>query len=90
VVYGPDTWILQWTSHLRDEACQVGFDRDGDGLKGCDDPDCAAVCERCGDATCDPSESCRNCPADCGLCPGLCGDTYCDGNEAQSCPGDCP
>ncbi|HTL35448.1 MAG TPA: kelch repeat-containing protein [Kofleriaceae bacterium] len=83
------TYVLQWTSVIRDEVCQVGFDRDGDGLVGCDDPDCADICASCGDAVCGTAETCRNCPGDCGVCTPLCGDTYCDG-EAQSCPGDCP
>lgn len=30
-------------------------------------PECTPIV--CGDATCDPAESCANCPADCGICP---------------------
>jgi len=39
---------------------------------------------------CDGGETCRTCTGDCGSCTALCGDTYCDDNEAQTCPGDCP
>ena len=90
VSYGPQTWVLQWTSSIHDEVCQVGFDGDGDGLQACADPDCDPVCSACGNTICDPSESCRGCPVDCGACGALCGDTYCDSGEAQTCPGDCP
>ncbi len=40
----------------------------------------------CGDATCEPSETCQTCPADCGVCPVVCGDQMCDVSEN---PWDC-
>ncbi len=86
-------------------ACQGGFDPDGDGLTGCDDPDCWGFCTpncppgtpcdesnaRCGDAMCDQTlENCRLCPTDCGACTPVCGDFLCDADEtSESCPADC-
>jgi len=46
----------------------------------------------CGDALCDPSESCSTCGEDCGECDeSICGDGTCDvaGGECDSCPADC-
>jgi len=34
----------QWTSATPDETCVPGVDADGDGLAGCDDPDCWWAC----------------------------------------------
>ena len=63
---------------------------DGDGLRGCADPDCWASCGACGNGTCDPLETCSSCPSDC-MCAALCGDLVCGGGETKaSCPGDCP
>jgi hypothetical protein len=71
------------------EACDTGFDGDGDGQIGCADPDCDALCAPCGDGVCSAFESCALCPADCGTCQ-LCGDRRCDpGETCASCPGDC-
>ncbi len=43
----------------------------------------------CGDANCDPSETCEVCPDDCGVCP-FCGDGECLGAEScTNCPDDC-
>ncbi len=71
------------------EDCRTGFDGDGDGQIGCADPDCGALCARCGDGVCSAFESCALCPADCGACQ-LCGDLQCDpGETCASCPGDC-
>jgi hypothetical protein len=86
------------------EACTTGLDGDGDGHRGCDDPDCWAVCTplcppylpacpadapRCGDGTCDPLEACTSCALDCGACVGgTCGDGRCDPDEADG--GGCP
>ncbi len=102
LVQGPHgTWRLQWRGVASDEACRSGLDRDGDSLRGCADPDCAAFCTPlcpdgaqtcdgpvCGDQMCSPLESCRLCDRDCGFCTARCGDTYCDGGE--SCSGECP
>lgn len=99
-------WAFQYQHPgARDEVCRLGFDVDGDGLIGCADPDCAALCtplcgpgqacdpaaERCGDGVCNGAlESCRMCPQDCGACPERCGDLFCDAGESTtSCPGDC-
>ena len=35
-----DTWTLRWEGVTPFERCHVAIDRDGDGLAGCDDPDC--------------------------------------------------
>jgi len=61
-----DTWFLRYDDpNVPAEACQAGIDSDGDGRTGCDDPDCAAFCARCGDGICDRPETSRLCPADC-------------------------
>ena len=98
------TWVLRWESAQPHEVCTSGFDVDGDGLVGCADPDCWGYCAplcppgtscdpaapHCGDGTCDPVESCRVCPGDCGSCAPICGDFLCDAGESPaSCPGDC-
>jgi hypothetical protein len=103
-VFDPAGWVLRWESTQPHEVCGLGFDVDGDGLVGCDDPDCWGYCTplcppnttcdpaapRCGDGVCSTLESCRLCPADCGACPTLCGDFLCDAGEtAATCPGDC-
>jgi hypothetical protein len=53
-------------------------------------PDCGASCTPgggCGDGTCDASESCTSCPADCAT---GCGDGCCLINEdCLGCPADC-
>jgi len=99
-----ELWRLRWQGPGPVEACTVDEDLDGDGLAGCADPDCWAVCAplcppgapcapaepRCGDAACDATETCRMCAADCGTCLPACGDTFCDPPEAAAtCPGDC-
>jgi hypothetical protein len=85
-----DTWLLRTDDATdSDEQCHTGFDGNGDHEIGCADPDCAASCERCGNGQCDPEESCRLCPRDCGMCQ-VCGDLHCDAGEGcTSCPGDC-
>lgn len=51
---------------------------------------CATMGPRCGDTSCSALETCRLCPADCGVCTATCGDSFCDpGETATSCPGDC-
>jgi Kelch motif protein len=96
-----ETWSYTYEGGLPSEVCDSGHDADRDGLVGCADPDCWWACTpecppkaacasgtpRCGDAICDPLESCRSCKADCGACAPLCGDLFCDGET--SCPGDC-
>lgn len=95
-------WQLRWDATGPHEACTGYSDLDGDGLRGCADPDCwpacspvcspgvscAATAPRCGDGTCDPRETCRTCAADCGACVPICGDLVLDPGEA--CPGDVP
>ena len=40
-----DTWLFRYEAlDAADEVCDSGVDGDGDGLVGCADPDCAAVC----------------------------------------------
>jgi hypothetical protein len=60
------------------DAC-IDVDTDGDGLRGCQDPDCwgrctpgcppdrscASTSPRCGDGACSSIEDRRLCPADC-------------------------
>jgi len=44
----------------------------------------------CGDGTCNGTETCSNCPADCGACAPVCGDGTCNGTETcSSCQTDC-
>lgn len=44
----------------------------------------------CGDGDCSSSETCSNCPNDCGDCLGYCGDGTCDpGENCKSCSNDC-
>lgn len=76
------TWILRWESATPDESCvDAAVDADGDGLAGCDDPDCWGRCDprnppgitdgdpdrpRCGDGVCNPAlETGASCPKDC-------------------------
>lgn len=89
----------------QDEVCLADVDGDGDGLFGCDDPDCYARCSsacnplrmscedgvaHCGDGTCDSAEDCSLCPTDCGPCADVCGDEVCGAAEnASTCSGDC-
>jgi hypothetical protein len=101
-----DTWLTQYRSRTSpDESCRFGRDTDGDGLIGCDDPDCWAYCTpscppgapcdptapHCGDGVCNQHlETYRLCPQDCGAPAPVCGDFFCDpGETATSCPGDC-
>lgn len=99
-----DAWVLRWESDLPAEACRDRADSDHDGLVGCADPDCWAICTpacppgstdcaaspRCGDQQADPLETCGLCPEDAGSCR-VCGNYTCDVDEtAASCPGDCP
>ncbi len=50
----------------------------------------AAPVSSCGDATCDASEDCSTCPADCGACPETCGNGTCAPSEdCSTCPADC-
>jgi cysteine-rich repeat protein len=98
-----ETWVMQFADRARPaEACESGFDGNGNGAVGCADPSCAGRCDplcaavaicnagpRCGDGVCSELESCRLCPADCGACH-ECGDFHCDASETCStCPGDC-
>jgi len=44
----------------------------------------------CGDSSCNGTETCGSCSADCGACPAFCGDSSCNGNETcGSCETDC-
>ena len=84
-----DTWFFRYAATLPDPVCRTGFTGSGAELAGCAAADCAAQCGTCGDGTCDPLESCRSCPADCGICD-TCGDLHCDPTErCTTCPGDC-
>jgi hypothetical protein len=59
--------------------CNDGIDNDGDGLIDYpDDPGCTSSTDNdeynepapaCGDGTCNGSETCSTCPADCDVCP---------------------
>jgi hypothetical protein len=53
------------------------------------DVDCDEVPAACGDGSCNGSENCASCAADCGACPS-CGDGSCNGTEScTSCATDC-
>jgi len=102
VVVDDETWAYGY-GPVREQC--TGLDGDGDGLVGCDDPDCWGFCtpecppdatcpvdaDGCGDGVCSPwLESPRLCPADCGDPAPLCGDHFCDpGESVADCPGDC-
>ncbi len=65
--------------------CNDGFV--GDGAVQCSVLTQLAVC---GDKTCQASESCSTCPADCGVCPAVCGDGTCQASEScKTCSADC-
>jgi hypothetical protein len=66
VLAGADTWTLGFVSDVPAELCIAGVDTDGDGLAGCDDPDCAGLCTGCGDQVCNAALERAVCPADCG------------------------
>jgi cysteine-rich repeat protein len=97
-----DGWQFRYASRQTTEACERAVDNDGDGLSGCDDPDCWASCAplcppgptcdpalpRCGDGTCGPNETCGACSSDC-TCTPVCGDFVCAPGET-GCLGDCP
>lgn len=104
VTESDDLWEYRYRSTEPDEYCAGGRDRDGDGLAGCADPDCAAACSpmcpplttcpvdavKCGDGACGVTESKRLCPQDCGAITPLCGDGWCDAPEtAVTCNADC-
>jgi hypothetical protein len=65
VLAGSDTWTLSFVSEVPPELCIDGVDGDGDGLAGCADPDCAAVCAHCGDHVCNELVERAVCPLDC-------------------------
>jgi hypothetical protein len=48
-VDGNSTFVLHhaYTSQTPIETCESGADTDGDGLAGCDDPDCWWACSKC-------------------------------------------
>ena len=84
------------------ETCEARVDQDGDGLAGCEDPDCWARCHprcppeatgcttlspRCGDGACSSLETANICQFDCGAPAIVCGDLVCD--PAEACVGDC-
>ena len=66
------------------------FTSAGTGESGDGDGDDGSTSGYCGDQACDPlSESCQDCPADCGACV-FCGDQACNGDEdCITCALDC-
>jgi hypothetical protein len=60
-----ETWAFEFASASTHVETCFDLDEDNDGLSGCDDPDCAARCSVCGDATCSPLENRFLCPNDC-------------------------
>ncbi len=99
---GLEQWQLRWDGTTPAEVCARPQDADGDGLTGCEDPDCWQACTpacspgvtcangapTCGDGTCSAAENCFMCPGDC-TCAVTCGDFVCEPGETN-CPGDCP
>ena len=101
-----DTWTFRDETRGAAEGCLYGFDGDSDGKIACADVDCFGYCTplcnptimscdltlpHCGDGECQPVETKRLCPADCGAPTVVCGDFMCETPETtQSCPGDCP
>jgi len=97
-----ELWELRSSGPRGADGCASAIDIDGDGLMGCDDPDCWYVCSpdcppgtscpstspQCGDGVCSVLETCQNCATDCATCDSLCGDFVCDPGE--TCLGDCP
>lgn len=82
-VTGPsgETWLFTFRAPGPTETCTLAtVDADGDGLFGCDDPDCFGRCT----PRCPPAASCGT-----GL-PG-CGDGTCDAQleDYALCPADC-
>ena len=77
-----ETWLLRFEyAGESEETCVAGDDGDGDGLAGCDDPDCWASCT----PFCPPGAS--------GCAPNAphCGDGQCNMFlETKVCPQDCP
>lgn len=81
-----DVWQLRFESTNAKESCVLDIDDDGDGLKGCADPDCAFWCApycvgqkpAAGQTTCDDSLP-------------HCGDGVCNTalETCRTCPGDC-
>jgi cysteine-rich repeat protein len=72
-------WGLRWRGPALPEQCELAeVDNDGDGLAGCDDPDCWYVCA----PTCSPLAACDDGP--------FCGDGACALPEtAAMCGEDC-
>ena len=99
-----DVWLLRYEAAEPGSSCRDGGDDDGDGLAGCDDPDCwlachpaclpgdacAAALPHCGDGLCHGIETAELCPADSCTSQGSCGDGQCDATDATKCAGDCP
>jgi len=59
---------------------------------GCANQDCCFSTSQssCGDGTCDASEDCSSCEADCGACGPVCGDGVCEAVEdCTICEADC-
>ena len=99
-----DTWLGRLQDTRPREVCRVDRDTDGDGLSGCEDGDCAGICNpsgclttqcavgSCGDSVCSAVEKagggCAICPEDCGVCLSVCGDGHC--SAAELAQQDCP
>lgn len=79
---GGTTFALRYESRTPDETCTLSLDRDGDGKRGIDDPDCWPVLN----ALCPPCASEGTCTCDLETC----GDTVCSQLEDErSCAQDC-
>jgi hypothetical protein len=80
-----DAFELEWAGDVPDDTCQDEKDSDGDGLRGCADPDCLGVC----------APTCTSMPdGSAPLCIPTgprCGDGTCDPLEnCRICAQDCP
>jgi cysteine-rich repeat protein len=80
-VFLGDTWSFRYERDGEpDETCIAGEDADGDGLSGCDDPDCWGYCK----PSCPPGAPCDPAAPHCG--DGVCNHDL----EPRVCPSDCP
>ena len=90
--------VIYCTGYTGDDPCCA--DNNPCSLEANDQCDCAGTCswegdecgpDECGDGECTGSETCQECPADCGTCLPVCGDGTCEYPEetCETCDEDC-